>query len=102
MIRTPAEIAPVMKEALNHAGPVIVGVHVDYSDNYITAITISSLKWLKKTVSIKSFNILVTPAVPLRLLRPVFCSVAPQHPGPAFECDAGAIGPCFAQVWFLR
>jgi hypothetical protein len=34
MIRTPAEIAPVMKEALNHAGPVIVGDHVDYSDNH--------------------------------------------------------------------
>ena len=28
----------------------------------ITAITISSLKWLKKTVSIESFNILVTLA----------------------------------------
>jgi len=34
MIRTPAEIAPVMKEALNHAGLIIVGVHVDYSDNH--------------------------------------------------------------------
>jgi acetolactate synthase I/II/III large subunit len=34
MIRTPDEIAPVMKEALNHAGPIIVGVHVDYSDNH--------------------------------------------------------------------
>jgi acetolactate synthase-1/2/3 large subunit len=34
MIRTPAEIAPVMKEALNHAGPIIVGVPVDYSDNH--------------------------------------------------------------------
>jgi acetolactate synthase-1/2/3 large subunit len=34
MIRTPDEIAPVMKEALNHVGPIIVGVHVDYSDNH--------------------------------------------------------------------
>jgi acetolactate synthase I/II/III large subunit len=33
MIRTPDEIGPVMKEALNHSGPIIVGVHVDYSDN---------------------------------------------------------------------
>jgi acetolactate synthase I/II/III large subunit len=33
MIRTPDEIVPVMKEALNHTGPIIVGVHVDYSDN---------------------------------------------------------------------
>jgi acetolactate synthase-1/2/3 large subunit len=34
MIRTPAEITPVMKEALEHTGPIIVGVHVDYSDNH--------------------------------------------------------------------
>jgi acetolactate synthase I/II/III large subunit len=34
MIRTPDEIAPVLREALNHAGPIIVGVHVDYSDNH--------------------------------------------------------------------
>jgi acetolactate synthase I/II/III large subunit len=34
MIRTPDEIAPVIKEALNHAGPIIVGVHVDYRDNH--------------------------------------------------------------------
>jgi len=34
MIRISDEIAPVMKEALNHAGPIIVGVHVDYSDNH--------------------------------------------------------------------
>ena len=34
MIRTPDEIAPVMKEALNHVGPIIVGVDVDYSDNH--------------------------------------------------------------------
>jgi acetolactate synthase-1/2/3 large subunit len=32
-IRTPDEIAPVLREALNHTGPIIVGVHVDYSDN---------------------------------------------------------------------
>ena len=34
MIRTPDEIAPVLKEALNHTGPIIVGVPVDYSDNH--------------------------------------------------------------------
>jgi acetolactate synthase I/II/III large subunit len=34
VIRTPDEIAPVMKEALNHVGPIIVGVHVDYRDNH--------------------------------------------------------------------
>jgi acetolactate synthase-1/2/3 large subunit len=34
MIRTPDEIAPVLKEALKHNGPMIVGVHVDYSDNH--------------------------------------------------------------------
>jgi acetolactate synthase I/II/III large subunit len=34
MIQTPDEIAPVMKEALNHTGPIIVGVHVDYRDNH--------------------------------------------------------------------
>ena len=34
MIRTPDEIDPVMKAALNHAGPIIVGIHVDYSDNH--------------------------------------------------------------------
>jgi acetolactate synthase I/II/III large subunit len=34
MIRAPDEIAPVLKEALNHSGPIIVGVHVDYSDNH--------------------------------------------------------------------
>jgi acetolactate synthase-1/2/3 large subunit len=27
------EIAPVMKKAFDTAGPVIVGVHVDYSEN---------------------------------------------------------------------
>ena len=34
MIRTPDEIAPVLKEALDHSGPIIVGVPVDYSDNH--------------------------------------------------------------------
>jgi acetolactate synthase-1/2/3 large subunit len=34
MIRTPDEIVPVMKEALNHSGPIIVGVPVDYRDNH--------------------------------------------------------------------
>ena len=34
MIRTPDEIAPTLKRALNLAGPVIVGVHVDYRDNH--------------------------------------------------------------------
>jgi acetolactate synthase I/II/III large subunit len=34
MIRTADEIAPVMKKALDTAGPVIVGVHVDYRDNH--------------------------------------------------------------------
>jgi acetolactate synthase I/II/III large subunit len=34
MIQTPEEIAPVMKEALDHTGPILIGVHVDYSDNH--------------------------------------------------------------------
>jgi acetolactate synthase I/II/III large subunit len=34
MIRTPEEIDPVMKEALDHTGPILIGVHVDYSDNH--------------------------------------------------------------------
>jgi acetolactate synthase I/II/III large subunit len=34
MIKTPDEIAPVMKKAFDMAGPVIVGVHVDYTDNH--------------------------------------------------------------------
>ena len=33
MIRTPDEIAPTLKKAFNLAGPVIIGVHVDYRDN---------------------------------------------------------------------
>ena len=34
MIRTPGEIAPVMKKAFDTPGPVLVGVPVDYSDNH--------------------------------------------------------------------
>jgi acetolactate synthase-1/2/3 large subunit len=34
MILTPDEIGPVMREALNHTGPIVIGVHVDYSDNH--------------------------------------------------------------------
>ena len=34
VIRTPDEIAPVLKKAFDMPGPVIVGVHVDYSDNH--------------------------------------------------------------------
>jgi acetolactate synthase I/II/III large subunit len=34
MIKTPDEIVPVMTKAFDTAGPVIVGVHVDYSDNH--------------------------------------------------------------------
>jgi acetolactate synthase I/II/III large subunit len=33
MIKTPEEVVPVMKKAFDMAGPVIVGVHVDYRDN---------------------------------------------------------------------
>ena len=35
MIRQPEEIAPVLKRAFDAAGPVIVGVHVDYRDNHL-------------------------------------------------------------------
>jgi acetolactate synthase-1/2/3 large subunit len=34
IIRTPDEIGPTLKRAMATAGPVIVGVHVDYSDNH--------------------------------------------------------------------
>jgi acetolactate synthase-1/2/3 large subunit len=35
MIRSPEEITPVLKRALNHrGGPVLIGVHVDYRDNH--------------------------------------------------------------------
>jgi acetolactate synthase-1/2/3 large subunit len=33
MIKTPAEITPVMKKAFDPSGPVIAGMHVDYSDS---------------------------------------------------------------------
>ncbi len=33
MIRTPDDIRPMLKKAFDTQGPVIVGVHVDYSDN---------------------------------------------------------------------
>jgi acetolactate synthase-1/2/3 large subunit len=35
MIRSPEEITPVLKRALEYGhGPVLIGVHVDYSDNH--------------------------------------------------------------------
>ena len=34
MIRTTDEIAPALKEALDTSGPVLMGIHVDYSDNH--------------------------------------------------------------------
>jgi acetolactate synthase I/II/III large subunit len=35
MIRSPEEITPVLKRALDyHRGPVLIGVHVDYRDNH--------------------------------------------------------------------
>ncbi|WP_407178648.1 acetolactate synthase AlsS [Bradyrhizobium sp. STM 3562] len=34
MIGKPDEIAPILKKAFDIAGPVIVGVHVNYSDNH--------------------------------------------------------------------
>jgi thiamine pyrophosphate-dependent acetolactate synthase large subunit-like protein len=34
MIKTPDDIASVMKSAFETASPVIVGVHVDYADNH--------------------------------------------------------------------
>jgi acetolactate synthase I/II/III large subunit len=34
MARTADEIGPIMRKALQTQGPVIVGVHVDYSDNH--------------------------------------------------------------------
>ncbi len=35
MIRQPDDIAPVLKKAFDAAGPVIIGVPVDYSENHI-------------------------------------------------------------------
>jgi hypothetical protein len=34
MINTPDDVAPMLKKAFDTAGPVIVGVHVDYTDNH--------------------------------------------------------------------
>ena len=34
MIKTPDDIAPMLKKAFEIPGPVIVGVHVDYRDNH--------------------------------------------------------------------
>jgi acetolactate synthase-1/2/3 large subunit len=34
MIEKPEDIVPVLKKAFDVPGPVIVGVHVDYSDNH--------------------------------------------------------------------
>jgi acetolactate synthase-1/2/3 large subunit len=34
MINNPDEIAPVLKRAFDTQGPVVIGVHVDYSDNH--------------------------------------------------------------------
>jgi acetolactate synthase-1/2/3 large subunit len=34
MIEKPDDIVPVMKKAFDTRGPVIIGVHVDYSDNH--------------------------------------------------------------------
>jgi acetolactate synthase-1/2/3 large subunit len=35
MIRSPEEIAPVMKRAMDASGPVVIGVPVDYRDNHM-------------------------------------------------------------------
>ena len=35
MIQQPDDIAPVLKKAFDTAGPVIIGVHVDYRDNHL-------------------------------------------------------------------
>lgn len=35
MITTPDDVAPTLKKAFATPGPVIVGVHVDYSDNHL-------------------------------------------------------------------
>jgi acetolactate synthase I/II/III large subunit len=34
MINTPGDVVPMLKKAFDTAGPVIVGVHVDYTDNH--------------------------------------------------------------------
>jgi acetolactate synthase I/II/III large subunit len=35
MIQSPDQIAPVLKQAFDTPGPVLVGVHVDYRDNHM-------------------------------------------------------------------
>jgi thiamine pyrophosphate-dependent acetolactate synthase large subunit-like protein len=35
MIRTPDEIAPVLKRAFEIEGPVLIGVHANYRDNHV-------------------------------------------------------------------
>jgi acetolactate synthase-1/2/3 large subunit len=35
MIRTPDEVAPILKRAFEIEGPVLIGVHVDYRDNHV-------------------------------------------------------------------
>ena len=34
MIRTPDDIAPALKEAFDTSGPMLIGIHADYSDNH--------------------------------------------------------------------
>jgi Thiamine pyrophosphate enzyme, C-terminal TPP binding domain len=34
MIQSPDQIAPVLKQAFDTPGPVLIGVHVDYRDNH--------------------------------------------------------------------
>jgi thiamine pyrophosphate-dependent acetolactate synthase large subunit-like protein len=35
MIRTPDEIAPVLKRAFEIEGPALIGVHADHRDNHV-------------------------------------------------------------------
>jgi acetolactate synthase I/II/III large subunit len=35
MIKSPDQITPVLKQAFDTPGPVLVGVHVDYRDNHV-------------------------------------------------------------------
>jgi acetolactate synthase-1/2/3 large subunit len=34
MIQSPDEIAPILRKAFETQGPVLLGIHVDYSDNH--------------------------------------------------------------------
>jgi acetolactate synthase-1/2/3 large subunit len=34
LIEKPDDIVPVMKKAFDTQGPVVIGVHADYSDNH--------------------------------------------------------------------